>query len=143
MVSFSSRRPDSYKFVLCNLKGSIQKLLLFYQKVFVDTLHQNLKQMKLNKRVSIKINRSLTEDIIITKNRPLGFFVLETNSKINVRQETMQKTKTMLKISKKKRQSGILNRYDFAYDGRDTVDQVGKIAPGIIKNTSSEINDIA
>ena len=142
MVSFSSRRPDSYKFVLCNLKGSIQKLLLFYQKVFVDTLHQNLKQMKLNKRVSIKINRSLTEDIIITKNRPLGFFVLETNSKINVRQETMQKTKTMLKISKK-RQSGILNRYDFAYDGRDTVDQVGKIAPGIIKNTSSEINDIA
>lgn len=99
--------------------------------------------MKLNKRVSIKINRSLTEDIIITKNRPLGFFVLETNSKINVRQETMQKTKTMLKISKKKRQSGILNRYDFAYDGRDTVDQVGKIAPGIIKNTSSEINDIA
>ena len=102
MVSFSSRRPDSYKFVLCNLKGSIQKLLLFYQKVFVDTLHQNLKQMKLNKRVSIKINRSLTEDIIITKNRPLGFFVLETNSKINVRQETMQKKKTMLKISKKK-----------------------------------------
>ena len=103
MVSFFSRRPDSYKFVLCNLKGSIQKLLLFYQKVFVDTLHQNLKQMKLNKRVSIKIlSRFFTEDIIITKNRPLGFFVLETNSKINVRQETMQKTKTMLKISKKK-----------------------------------------
>lgn len=30
----------------------------------------------------------------------------------------------------KKRQRGIfLNRYDFAYAGRDTVDQLGKVAP--------------
>ena len=31
---------------------------------------------------------------------------------------------------------------DFAYAGRDTVNQVGKIAPGLIKNTSAEINDV-
>ena len=31
---------------------------------------------------------------------------------------------------------------DFAYAGRDTVNQVGKIAPGLIKNASAEINDI-
>ena len=39
--------------------------------------------------------------------------------------------------------SGFLNRYDFAYAGRDTVNQVGKIAPGIINKASGEINKIA
>ena len=38
---------------------------------------------------------------------------------------------------------GFLNRYDFAYAGRDTVNQVGKIAPGIINKASGEINKIA
>ena len=38
---------------------------------------------------------------------------------------------------------GFLNRYDFAYAGRDTVNQVGKIAPGIINKASDEINKIA
>ena len=34
-------------------------------------------------------------------------------------------------------------RYDFAYAGRDTVNQVGKIAPGIINKATSDINKIA
>ena len=38
---------------------------------------------------------------------------------------------------------GLLNRYDFAYAGRDAVNQVGKIAPDIIKNASKEIKDMA
>ena len=42
------------------------------------------------------------------------------------------------------RQTGrFLNRYDFAYAGRDTVNQVGKIAPGIINKATSDINKIA
>ena len=46
-------------------------------------------------------------------------------------------------VTKKKMTKGcFLNRYDFGYDGRDTVNEVGKIAPGIIKNASSEINNI-
>ena len=49
---------------------------------------------------------------------------------------------------KKRRRSqhqtgGFLNRYDFAYAGRDTVNQVGKIAPGIINKATSDINKIA
>ena len=41
----------------------------------------------------------------------------------------------------KKRQVGsFLNCYDFVYAGRDTVNQVGKIAPNIIKNASNNIN---
>ena len=38
---------------------------------------------------------------------------------------------------------GFLNRYDFAYAGRDTVNQLDKIAPGIIKNASGQIDEIA
>ena len=45
---------------------------------------------------------------------------------------------------KKRRQTGgFLNRYDFAYAGRDVVNQVGKIAPGIINRATGEINKIA
>ena len=47
------------------------------------------------------------------------------------------------KYRKRTQSGGFLNRYDFAYIGRDTVNQIGKIAPGLIKNASSEINDIA
>ena len=45
---------------------------------------------------------------------------------------------------KKRRQTGgFLNRYDFAYAGRDVVNQVGKIAPGVIDRATGEINKIA
>ena len=58
--------------------------------------------------------------------------------------------KTGAKIGKntgrRKRRSqtgGFLNRYDFAYAGRDVVNQAGKIAPGIITKANSDINKIA
>ena len=51
--------------------------------------------------------------------------------------------RTRQKYQKRTQLGGFLNIYDFAYAGRDTVNQVGKIAPGIIKNVSSEINNIA
>ena len=56
--------------------------------------------------------------------------------------------KTGRNTGKKRRMSrrqtgGFLNRYDFAYAGRDTVNQVGKIAPGIINKATSDIKKIA
>ena len=57
--------------------------------------------------------------------------------------------KNGLKIGKrtgkgKKRQTGgFLSRYDFAYAGRDVVNQVGKVAPSIINKATSDINKIA
>lgn len=56
------------------------------------------------------------------------------------------KNKNTQKISTKKKKTqsgGFLNRYDFAYIGGDTVNQLGKVSPGITKNTSSGINSIA
>ena len=36
-----------------------------------------------------------------------------------------------------------MNRYDFAYAGRDIVNQAGKVAPKIISQATGEINKIA
>ena len=36
-----------------------------------------------------------------------------------------------------------MSRYDFAYAGRDTVNQAAKVAPGIIKGATNNINNIA
>ena len=44
---------------------------------------------------------------------------------------------------RRKQTGGFLSRYDFAYAGRDTVNQVGKIALNIIKNATSQIDKIA
>ena len=56
------------------------------------------------------------------------------------RQRKSRPHRNYRKITQK---GGFLNRYDFAYADRDTVNQVGKIAPGLIKNASNEINNVA
>ena len=54
-----------------------------------------------------------------------------------------QKLEGALEEKKKGETGGFLNRYDLAYAGRDTVNQVGKIAPNIIKNATNDIKKIA
>ena len=44
---------------------------------------------------------------------------------------------------RKRQRGGFLNRYDFAYAGRDTVNQVAKVAPGVIKAAADDINKVA
>ena len=45
---------------------------------------------------------------------------------------------------KRKRQlGGFLKRYNFAYAGRDAVNQAAKVAPGVIKVATNNINEIA
>ena len=36
-----------------------------------------------------------------------------------------------------------MNRYDVVYASRDTVNEAAKVAPGVIKNASNEINNVA
>ena len=53
-------------------------------------------------------------------------------------------TKTGKRSGKRRKQTGgFLNRYDFAYAGRDIVNQTGKIAPDIINKATLDINKIA
>ena len=46
-------------------------------------------------------------------------------------------------VEEKKQMGGFLSLCDFAYAGRDTVNQAAKVAPGVIKNAGNEINNIA
>ena len=62
------------------------------------------------------------------------------------RRKTRTKTATTQqnkKTKKKRTQSGsFLNRYEFAYAGREKVNQLGKVTPSVKKIASSEINSI-
>ena len=52
--------------------------------------------------------------------------------------------KTNFRKKRSRRQTGgFLNRYDFAYTGRDIVNQVGKVTPKMISQATGEINKIA
>ena len=54
-----------------------------------------------------------------------------------------QKKKRKVTPQKTRRQIGsFLNRYDFSYAGRDTVNQAANVAPSIIKDATNEINNI-
>ena len=54
-------------------------------------------------------------------------------------------TKSSGKTRKRRRRQtgGFFSRYDVAHAGRDTVNQVGKIAPGIINKATADIDKIA
>ena len=48
------------------------------------------------------LNRFLTEDIVMKKNKPFGFFVLVSKGEVNIKHETTKNTKKAIsKISKK------------------------------------------
>ena len=66
--------------------------------------------------------------------------------------QKQQRTKTRRPYYRKPRRTnqgrtrqhgGFLNRYDFDYASRDTVNQAGKVAPGVIKATADDINKVA
>ena len=57
-----------------------------------------------------------------------------------------RQTKNICRCTNRKRKrqlGGFLNRYGFAYVGRDTVNQAAKIAPEVIKVATNNINDTA
>lgn len=80
-------------------------------------------------RIWIRIlNRSLSEEIIIKKNKPFGFSILESKGEVKTKYETVKNTKkTLSKESKKDIKVVFLNRFDFAYAGSDTVNQIDKL----------------
>ena len=52
-----------------------------------------------------------------------------------------KKSRRLSRGRKRRQLGGFLNRYDFTYAGRDTVNQAAKVAPGVIKNAGDEINN--
>ena len=54
-----------------------------------------------------------------------------------------QKTRCSVRYKRKRQLGGFLKRYDFAYAGRDVINQAAKVAPEIIKAAANDINNIA
>ena len=74
------------------------------------------------------------------------YFVL-TYNRHAYKIKAARKAKTQRRrVRRKKQKGGFLNRYDFAYAGRDTVNQafknLGKSAPPLIEKLSGEVNKI-
>ena len=78
----------------------------------------------------------------------MGFFVAEPErSKFQYETTTQikkakKKKQTTLSWKKKRQLGGFLNRYGLGYEGRDTVNQAAKFAPGVIKNAGNEIKKL-
>ena len=71
---------------------------------------------------------------------------IENSKKIKGYRKTTYRKRGTGKTSGRKRRrqtGGFLSRYDFAYAGRDVVNQAGKVAPGIISKATADINKIA
>ena len=60
-----------------------------------------------------------------------------------MRQRRNRQKKRVYQKKRKRERVGFLNHYDFAYAVRDVVNQAAKVAPGVIKNASNEINNVA
>ena len=96
------------------------------------------------KRLRIRLlNESYFNKYIVEKGDIVGY-LLSRNSKILIQKyekkkytrylrTTSQRRGTFGRNERRRQTGGFLNRYDFAYAGRDTVNQLGKIAPGVIK----------
>ena len=103
------------------------------------------------------LNKSYFEKYTIDKGDVVGYLVFEPDN-LKVQREAKEKQprqsssscttgsrsgKNTRKKQRRRQTGGFLNRYDFAYAGRDTVNQLGKIAPDIINQATGEINKIA
>lgn len=56
--------------------------------------------------------------------------------------QNRQKRKRLLIENEKKQTGGFLNRYNFTNASRDVVNQAAKVAPGVIKVVTNEIDNI-
>ena len=110
------------------------------------------------------LNESYFESYIIEKGSVLGYLVIELED-IKLYYATKKKKtpgqrrspqiliypktgKSLGRSTLKRKRSrlhtgGFLNKYNFAYAGRDVVNQVGKVAPKMITQATAEINKIA
>ena len=78
----------------------------------------------------------------IKKGQAIGFFVADSENLKFQHVPYKAKAKNKMKSMQKKKTGGFLNRYDFAYAGRDAVNQACKVAPGVIKGATKEIDNI-
>ena len=82
------------------------------------------------------------EDSIEIKEPTVGISLTHWARKLEISICTVEKEG--MKYGRRKRQTGgFHNRYDFAFAGRETVNQVAEFAPGVIEAATNDIDKIA
>ena len=91
------------------------------------------------------IKKIFFDTISNKKGHTLGFLDIEPEDlKPQYVPPKIQKVKTKVVYQRRKLQTEVfLSRYDFAYVGRDVVNQVAKNAPRVIRGATNDINNIA
>ena len=122
--------PDNIIAYYCSLDTSFKKLEPGTTRIYLGLL-----------------NLSFTENFTLKNATLLDFYcsIQKTKLFLNIPRQSRYSTRTRKRwYRKRRRQTGFfLNRYNFGYAGRDTVNQLGKVAPGVIKEASSQMKNIA
>ena len=89
---------------------------------------------------SLKFKKDLLLDFLLFKQT-----ILNSNMRRRSQRRRKGNYQTRRNTGRKKRKQrwGFLNRYDFAYDDRDTVNQFAKVTPGVFKSATKDIDEIA
>ena len=99
-------------------------------------------------RLWVEILSKSFEDHIEIKKRTTVRFSSRWTGKFRIsiciaKEKGKKKERSRVASQKPKRQTGgFLNRYDFTYAGRDTVNQAAQVAPDIIKGANNDSNNI-
>ena len=67
----------------------------------------------------------------------------QNSRRVHLKTGTRRGKNTRKKRKQPRQRAGFLNSYDFAYTGRDVVNQVGKIAPALMNQAIRQIDKIA
>ena len=67
----------------------------------------------------------------------------DCNSKTKTTDRRLSKKRRVATRRRKRETGGLLNHYEFTYAGRGIVNEAAKTTPGVIKNASNEINNVA
>ena len=73
------------------------------------------------------LNKSYEKNLVVERSSPIGFVIIETENlphkhatkKVKKKKNKISKETPNKKTKKKRQYEGFLNRYDFAYAGRD------------------------
>lgn len=90
------------------------------------------------------LNKSYKVTLEIKKDSVLGVVLVEPEH-LTFKHESKKRHQKHRDTSRKwkKQRGSFLNRYAFAFAGRDTVNQVTKVAPEVIKAATNDINKVA
>ena len=111
--------------------------------IIAQSLSRLLRSIEATNAYTLSCLKVSLQKNLLLKNNIFSFLLFDSKDKFTMKHETTKQDNLKKDIISKKRQTGsFLNRCNFPYACRDTVNQLGKTAPEVIKNASAKISNI-